>query len=119
MNRITKLTTAVVLLLVTSQTYADTRTVIGAGFNTCEIWTESRQGNDLVLRTAVMSWAQGYISGVNTTNLQSIDILKDNGDYEDWFTWIDNYCKANPLDTISAATARLTHELSIRKKTQQ
>ena len=64
------------------------------------------------------SWLMGYISGLSmelNATILKVDVLKDT-DAESLFLWMDNYCKTNPLNTLSDGELELFVELIKRKQ---
>ena len=58
----------------------------------------------ILLRHRQTEWVVGYLSGVGAVDVAGYDPL--NGmDAEGVFAWIDNYCRAHPLDKIEKAAA--------------
>jgi hypothetical protein len=63
------------------------------------------------------SWALGYVSGKNVgvgLNDNPHDFLQDT-DADGVWSWLDNYCRANPLDNLGMASEKLVRELIRRK----
>jgi hypothetical protein len=59
----------------------------------------------------------GYVTAINaqvTTGPSPHDVTRGT-DAEGLFAWIDNYCRTNPLDTLSRATGSLIDALQLRK----
>ena len=59
----------------------------------------------------VEPWVLGFVSGFiwsGSAELKSTDTASI-------FLWIDNYCKANPLETIAHASQELVKELVVKK----
>jgi hypothetical protein len=82
---------------------------IGSGVS-CGAWTEARRSNNSL---AYQAWIAGFLSGVNhitTIDLPTVDIF-DNIDTQGIYAWVDNYCGANPLNTIGEAADALGSEL--------
>jgi len=82
---------------------AKVATIIGLGASTsCETWTTARRDQKA---SALEQWMLGYLSGMGKVlELKRIDPLRGVDPNGVW-TWIDNYCKANPLDlTVNAGT---------------
>jgi hypothetical protein len=55
----------------------------------------------------------GFLSGVNhvtTIDLPTLDMF-DNIDAQGIYAWVDNYCGAQPLNTIGEAADALSSEL--------
>jgi hypothetical protein len=73
--------------------------IMGAGLELCGAWTEARQQNKAEVPE---HWLLGYLSGIASESVSGTDPL--NGmDAEAVFAWVDNYCRAHPLDTIERA----------------
>ena len=90
-------------------------TVVGAGTNSCESWTESRRDNSkygFILATGYQNWVLGFLSGANDalTIKHHTDILKHT-DLDAVWAWVDNYCQSHPLDQISTGVEYLVVEL--------
>lgn len=96
------------ILLVINPVYAEV-TIVGQGMSSCGAWTEARKNNKLD-GLAYESWVQGFLSGINSTGVMEIDILKS-GDHENWLVWIDSYCQQKPLDKIYMGASQLADEL--------
>lgn len=82
------------------------------GNDSCANWTENR--GDRGHRTqALEGWVLGYLTAYNAyadetgsveTSVNATAVLG----------WVDNYCRANPLDTLMTATLKLIRELEAR-----
>ena len=57
-------------------------------------------------------WLAGYLSGLASGTGK--DALEGN-DADSLFLWMDNYCKASPLDKVGSSANKLFRELSKRK----
>jgi hypothetical protein len=57
------------------------------------------------------TWLLGFLSGL--TAASNIDVLKD-PDVESLYLWMDNYCKAHPLDGVDDGAGKLFDELAKR-----
>jgi hypothetical protein len=77
------------------------------GVATCGEWIQER-ARQSILSTAYEFWLLGYLSGVSvalgvrflpSTNAASIE------------AWMDNYCRANPLDSVGEGADKLAKEL--------
>jgi hypothetical protein len=87
--------------------------IYGAGNLTCSSWSEGRgQAHNPVVPLA-RTWVLGFLSAMDgathfishdAKRLRNVDVDTVNG-------WLDDYCRANPADTIALAAARLTNEL--------
>jgi len=73
--------------------------IMGAGLEYCGAWTGARQQNEAELPE---HWLLGYLSGIGSESVSGTDPLKSM-DAEAVFAWVDNYCRAHPLDTIERA----------------
>jgi hypothetical protein len=101
---------------------AEGKWIQGEGLSSCGSWTHARQRN-WSNRMSKEQWVAGYLSSANTfmeamwgllgggdSKDNSPDFLKG-GDWEGEMVWIDNYCRAKPLNQISQAAAELSMEL--------
>jgi hypothetical protein len=60
----------------------------------------------------------GFLTGANVYgDFGSMDILKGM-DENAAYAWIDNYCKANPLENLSVAASALVREIFNRVKSK-
>jgi hypothetical protein len=106
---------AIAMLAISSVPASSVR-VFGYGLDSCGMWTDARRtqnANNLVYA----SWVIGYLSGVNqgVVTLVKKDILVDQ-DVHALLAWIDNHCRANPLDKIYRALEVLVGELLKRAR---
>ena len=74
---------------------------------TCAIWTEMRLKNE---STDLENWVMGYLVS------WSMEEHGENREFKALFSYIDNYCLSNPLETLLIATMSLQHELVNRAK---
>ena len=118
MNKIKKITTSIILSSLAFQAYATHSTIVGPGASSCINWTDARKV-DGRLAGEYVSWVKGFLSGINITNYYSTDILEDSGDLEEYFAWLDHYCRQNPREPIATAADNLMHDLTARKKNPQ
>jgi hypothetical protein len=115
MNRITTLALAI-LIVGASETRAEKMvTVLGLGNKSCGSWIEARRANN-VTSDIFEGWIAGFLSGSNSiaAHTAGIDILSEastQGDAQGLWAWIDNYCRAHPLNSIAAAADALGAEL--------
>ena len=80
------------------------RTLIGADVS-CGTWTQARQ-QDRQKPVTYQWWVAGFLSGLEYEGDPSRDPLAGN-DIGGIATWIDNYCRENPLKTIADACLEL------------
>jgi hypothetical protein len=91
--------------LITDAARAQTYSVIGPGVGSCATWTEdNRRSLDLegisVSALQDRMWILGFLSG--TGSMAEYDPLRGL-DAEVVFTWVGNYCRGHPLESIAAA----------------
>jgi hypothetical protein len=60
------------------------------------------------------AWLVGFLSGINVTGITD-DSLKKIQSTSQIYLWMDNYCKANPLQMVSDGAYKLLAELVTRK----
>jgi hypothetical protein len=88
-------------------------TIIGLGTQSCGNWTEERRSKGSPAEMALTTWVVGYLSGVNEVLNEAYkqpDLLQAK-DVTAYWAWIDNYCRANPLDTVYLASTNLVKDL--------
>lgn len=78
------------------------------GNTPCGKWVKDRTSGKLHDQLVGDSWLIGYLNGVAAW--ADVDILY-NADGESLMLWMDNYCKANPLESVAAGGAVLGVEL--------
>ena len=105
------------LTMISTGTWSQEYWLIGAGNKDCGRYISENQvkGKDYYANTA---WVDGFLSGVNAafTSLKYKDItLGKASSAESRILWIENYCRANPLDNLAGATDALVAELNKRK----
>lgn len=104
--------TAILLFsIVTSTSHA----VMLKGVRSCGSWVaEKPAGRDRsITRLTTDAWFGGFISGLAASS--STDFLKD-VDAVSIEIWVDNYCQANPLNSLADAGTELALELMKRKR---
>lgn len=75
----------------------------------CGAWLKDRKEEGWA-GLADQSWLLGYLTGLSST---FGDILKE-PDGESLFVWMDNYCRASPLDNVAAGGLQLAQVLQKR-----
>jgi hypothetical protein len=105
-------TLAGILVLVSSvsATAASDRLTTYGGAD-CAVWV-SASGSK---REDLKQWLAGYVSGLNSFFYRT-DPLRRLNSVEQIFVWSDEYCRANPLDTMGDAAFSLLKELDQRTK---
>ena len=93
---------------------ADRVTVMGYGTNTCGAFVSVKPGT--AEEEAYLAWLGGFLSGANVWNpLTREDVLKGI-DLPAVKVWMQNYCRANPLETVFTGALKLGNELIERRK---
>src|SRR5215212_5678992 len=64
--------------------------------------------------TYIRGWVSGYLTAYNRQTTETYDIL-GLMDFDAALRFIDGYCKAHPLDNLTAAMEALTEELFPRR----
>jgi hypothetical protein len=80
---------------------------IGAGAETCGFWTEVRRYPGNPNDGSIKQWVLGFISGTALGGFGldpkwGFDPLEGVDAYAVW-AWVDNYCRAHPLEIIANA----------------
>jgi hypothetical protein len=89
-------------------------TSIGQGNRSCGSWTQVRSTKS-AQNGLYAQWLAGFVSGVNWAITDPPDILTGM-DFEALAAWVDNYCKANPIERVSTAAIMLVQELQARAR---
>ena len=81
------------------------------GDRSCGTWINDRKENGVGMLYQ-SNWLMGYLAGM------SVELNKDllrNTDMDSLNFWVDNFCKNNPLDTLTIAGRKLEIELIKRE----
>jgi hypothetical protein len=89
------------------------RTYIGDGSNSCGAWTQER-ATDTQRVQLWKGWLLGFLSGANIWDSNADFLLTQKLDAAALYAWMDNYCRAHPLDTVYFAAIKLVVELQSR-----
>lgn len=81
---------------------------IGSGNSSCGTWTAEQQQPDSVLAIMDVQWIFGFLSGVGWVAPSGVDPLGGLDGYA-VTEWIDNYCRAHPLDNMIKAAAEFVY----------
>jgi hypothetical protein len=87
-------------------------TIITVEEASCGTWTSERAANSMTA-AQLKAWSMGFLSGWALTQSPT-DPLRGM-DKDKLIGWIDNYCRAHPLDQVTKAVAALIHILAIPK----
>jgi hypothetical protein len=74
----------------------------------CGSWAPAQQTQP-ARAVLLKAWVIGFLSGINLAS-DKPDALMGT-DYHGAMAWLDNYCKANPLSTITEASLKLIDQL--------
>ena len=80
------------------------QTISGSGAKHCADYMQAVELNSAVARNGFISWAQGYISGFNATNVKRSDVAIDPAGLQ---YWLSNFCSANPEVSYYEAVLQL------------
>jgi hypothetical protein len=101
---------AAVLLMGTVPTPAQAYDYFGAGTLSCGQWLGDRQSAS-PQHVLNESWVLGFVSGVNSGaggfGLSRLSNAGEDTDAAGMFAWLDNYCRAHPLEKLVGATEQL------------
>lgn len=86
--------------------------VYGHGSDSCGKWTAERKKKSFAY-TSYGIWTDGFISSYNLHTPGLNDVAKGT-DVAGRTAWLDNFCDANPLTSISLATGALIRFLEAR-----
>lgn len=100
------------MVLLLSSTSINANAITIKGVPECGSWINAKENNKEIRLLAYEGWLSGFLSGVALQ--ANIDALKDTNS-ESMFLWVDNYCRANPLDDLSTAGLLLFIELANKK----
>ena len=102
---------AFVFLFITTSAVAGM--IKGAGVSTCGAWLRYRSSG---LYYGELHWIQGFISSYNhyVKTGQNQNGIFGSADGKSIAAWMDNYCRANPLDSVYMGTIVLVDELKRR-----
>lgn len=82
----------------------------GIGTYSCGRYIELRQQNDPMAQVMLTSWMQGFLSGMNWT-LAASNQMKLLPDHQSLNSYLDKYCRDNPLQQIISGVSALHREL--------
>ena len=90
---------------------AEPYTAYGPGTYSCGQWLSTR--SDEQLRYIDLFWVLGFVSAAGFYNSHG-DL--ETTDKDAIMSWLDNYCRANPLEKLFVASNALVVELAQRHK---
>ena len=106
----TKLTVCTLLISLVSASQSFAGSIQGAGALPCGEWVEQRTRGD---HNMALAWVMGFMSSYNHYTYNG---SKKNGTFGDInhnsiALWMDNYCKANPLESVYGGSVKLIEEM--------
>ncbi len=100
------------LLAMPGKTYAadqnDKYLIKGYGAKSCGSYIQHRKEPNL--EADILFWVGGYITAYNVLKAETYSIMGST-DIDGVMGWLDNYCRANPLERFSTAIYLLTIKL--------
>lgn len=108
----TRTLAAVVAGLMLNLAEFDAQAVDVRSIRSCGAWIKDQQEGNIPGEAANRFWLLGFLSGFAVGANKDLLRGTDNDSIQ---LWVDNYCRANPLDDVIAAGHALAVEL-IRKK---
>lgn len=112
MNNIFKIVLLSILLITSMLMNAHSATTL-IGTRSCSDWIKSKSTEKSLNFTKLNNeaWLLGYLSGLSSGSGKDALANTNNSSI---FTWIDNYCKKNPMNSISDGGVYLFLELAKR-----
>jgi hypothetical protein len=107
-NQTIRLAVAAMILLVG---VGDANALTTVGDRSCGQW-EGRAQNGYA-KLAIESWLMGFLTGLAVGTDKDVLAVPDGASL---MLWMDNYCRANPLDTIGTGGKALYLELLARQR---
>lgn len=83
------------------------------GYDTCGNWTENRKFPNIRTQ-ALEGWVLGFVSGYNMYEDPKGNVAPSVS-ASGLLAWVDQYCAANPLDSLTTAGVKLVIELRNRR----
>ena len=98
------LLTIAVAIWCTAALAQESTAVLGNGTISCGKWLQDNQGWPAIANKA---WVLGYLTGANAYNSINDRDISAGKDTAALTAWIDNYCRANPLEDLRSAAHHL------------
>lgn len=83
------------------------------GHDSCGDWTSHRKNRD---NQILEGWVLGYVTAANMYG-DNDGLLGTGSGATGMLAWVDQYCAANPLDSVLTASSKLIIELKRRRAT--
>ena len=100
-----------IVTLLSSVAFAQKTSTVGLGASSCGSYTKLRAAGDEDSRKMVGFYIQGYLSGANLGMLANKRPSKSIPDGDALVSFVDTYCKRNPLERVDAALIDLYIQL--------
>jgi hypothetical protein len=108
-----RLFTRAVFATVISVAAAEANAFVVIGNSDCGDWVSRRT-------TATETWVLGYLSGMYAVvDSRTSDPLRSISSANQIYVWMDNYCRNNPLESVSSGARQLFLELQKRAGTNK
>ena len=104
-NSLSLKTTVLAIMLISSISVAQAQVIIGGP--DCGTWFKRKDRSSI--------WLAGFVSGVNSLATKETDALAKMRSADQLYLWMDNYCKANPLNDVVSGALELYLELQNKK----
>lgn len=98
-----KLFVTILLALVASSSLAEKAVVTGHGASSCGRWLKIAKSDEIVdisIRISMVSWIQGYLSGLNSARSFSKKEMWNLPDFDSINAFTNKACGDNPLDIL-------------------
>ena len=104
-----KLITVTIIIFLST---ADTAHAVKVyGLRDCSHWIEARAVKTGYGAMIEEAWLSGYLAGAVAHDRGGFDPLKNTTSVSQIYLWMDNYCRANPLQNIVDGGNQLLKEL--------
>ncbi len=110
MTKLSAIALAALISAISSNAISKQYGVLGVGNRSCGAWTSDRKDNGWPTLVE-LSWVEGFITAMDNNNAK-INTAMHATDSDGIASWIDNYCVAHPLDSLSAASEALAIEMA-------
>ena len=99
-------------VLVSVESTANSEIITLRGSPSCGTWIADNQKQNEWPKMINQNWLIGFLSGLAVGSSNNSVIGTDNNSLN---LWMDNYCKSNPLETVSDGGIDLFIELTNKK----
>lgn len=110
MSRTNIATKGLCIIFIASLTFVSSGAMaaVSLGSYDCGEWIQNKGGS--------RAWLLGYLSGINRIIIEDVgkpgsDPLRKLGSVEQVIEWMNNYCRANPLKSVSSGAGDLYLEI--------